>query len=77
MDEYVVYGKHDTECGMRYADGKPMEELINVFYTKGDALSFAHELLGCGWYDIRIVAHTGYESPKELADLFRQSVNVK
>ena len=77
MDEYVVYGKHDRECGMRYADGKPIEKMINVFYSKGDAFSFAHELLDCGWYDIRIVAHVGYGAPKELANMFRQSVNIK
>lgn len=75
-DEYVVYGKHDTECRMRYADGKPIEELINICNTKDEALSLASHLQSKNWYDIRIVAHIGYGSPKELADMFRQSVKV-
>ena len=75
-DEYVVYGKHDTECTMRYADGKPMEKLVNVFHTKDEAFFLASHLQSKNWYDIRIVAHVGYGSPKELADMFRQSVKV-
>lgn len=75
-DEYVVYGKHDTECRMRYADGKPIEELISVCYTKDEAFSIASHKRDKNWYDIRIVAHVGYGSPKELADMFRQSVKV-
>ena len=75
-DEYVVYGKHDTECTMRYADGKPIEKLVSVCYTKEEALSLASNMQGKNWYDIRIVAHVGYGSPKELADMFRNSVKV-
>ena len=43
-DEYVVYGKHDTECTMRYADGKPMEKLVNVLHTKDEAFFLASHL---------------------------------
>ena len=75
-DEYVVYGKHDTECRMRYADGKPIEDLISSCNTKDEAFSLASHLQSKNWYDIRIVAHIGYGSPKELADMFRQSVKV-
>ena len=75
-NEYPVYGRHDSKCRMRYADGKPIEELISIFNTESEAIIFARNLLGAGWYDIRIVAHVGYGSPKELADMYRKTVNI-